>query len=1213
MLQKSKHVVAGVKAWCGQHRLSCIWIFILHLLMLPCYTRVAWKTSNKGIVDVAGILIVGVQQFSAPLAIVCAVAPLALILREAVSFYGRTHRTNGPAANRRSSWILTDLSRLLVATTNIQLPFIVCVCFVAGFPVLSFLDLKKLLLIEAMSLVATICYAINLDRLKPLEPNRFSGFPLAHAVLALGAYLLIVLASLDQVQRVTVRLADDCVMWLGDFYWVRLAAIEQTTMCYGSSIVVLTIVLLCLLDRLPKSRWRGTTLAALIGGALSFFIVGVVAAWLFFGGVSRLTMLPLIAQQAYVGTVLSLAWPLTVIPFLTVAPALIVAFNSYDDRGSKSATPRAYIRRQVLHLVRGHHVLLAIMQQHVTIYSLTLLASLGMPVGVLFGVVDRNLTTLNIWFGATAAWLAPFFSGLIFIEDTYAKAYAAGLLRVIHSTKGHLLVIGYGDLGERFVAAQFRSRSVRYIDLYDDTAASRNVLLPNGELAKVLMRVLVVDKERGRFAATTKTPDQFEIAIADVSQHVPDHATDGRVRFVVPVVVGDGTREDVQRLAGLEHAAFLCCLAGPSGETSPARLVFSRLEALQRVTETKIPALLALHAGRDVAFITNRTVLRSMPVHCIMPEHVGGQNAAHILHAAYVKAHQHNSRPRVLLCGSGKRLFYAIDSFFKELSWHEYDDLVIAECQSKPPLLLLSKDPVFGRLSSQTENDPFRRIEFSRLISRNPRVPNTHSQRARVPTKAFPLALAQVESHYGPLRELLRDYQPDVVLVCDETAEDEIRLLHSVIVNLVRLHTEAATAPGYRFPTVLVSGETGQDHLTRNLEDALVYYSGRMFAANTPSSTADAFPSARMAPSAQQQQGRIPFVGDSLIDILDDPVQRACGLVASYGTHDELPALALPIELSFCTPDHPTELAHKFARLAGYTRSVRDPNGYKKEVSIQNFRVRAGADDGKFEIRTLATLVPFEGMDDTSPLLDWCRVLATGDGAARKRAIETVRFLLWGGDAATLPVLRDGVRECCGMPTCPVEGIHKLVEATGSDAHGNKKDRLEKSIAASFDVASGPNLTGWVDATAPPFDYRPDRPPLASIRLHCKSAAVHGALAGALNALVFRKLKRFKKPAPEYVFNFFNVSGYRCHDARWGETTCYGRIERHVPVTPPNDSIFERVEIHPTLGADEWRDFAQRLATYIGLTPSEPDAGVITLTRASGMLIQTPRACSRQA
>lgn len=1108
-----------------------------------------------------------------------------------------------------------------------------------------------MVIVFTLGLLCTLAYSSQLHWYRTGAEYPYGDFPLTQAFVFGTTYALVLwclTTYLLATVSATVPNAPE-----RHFLWSS----ARFVVAYGVTLMLSWALLYALLRYLDPPTRRPTILVALFYlGPLPVFL-GVAASQANAFLSRSLPDQVLKSGHSWWVVVLGVAWFLTVLPAVGLIPNLALALNEPARRGRlphpgwftawRQTNARQYLEQAQVDLVRGHLLTLTILRQHAPFFVLSLPFSMLVavqPLNVLLGLRlvpwgdPQPFTLVNTWIASTLAWGAPFVTALYFLEDTFARAYAAGLYRTIQRLRDHVLVLGYGDLGRRLVREQFEKQLLPYTSLFEQISLSRNILMPSGRLAKVFVQIAAVDSEENRAGISVRTPDGVQISVADLTQAIHDIARmRGRPRrlenspvdYVIPVVIGDATSDDIQHLSQMQRAAFVACLLRDADGHSASQSILHSLEKASR-NSIRIPAALAIHSSTYVPYVTSTVVWQQLPVHTIFLEHLQGLNAGAVVHAAYVKFKEYTNRaPRVLICGRGRRVGYLLDSFIANLTKETYEEFAIAHEQS-PMLAVMGHDAGLAALGTECLQEHFpgwdawgllnyagltvKRMTSSRFVLRHPMAIHRETGDS-VPalsrmTLHVPLIYHEAQD-YEVFRAVWEALQPDVIVVSAHRPDEELRALQSII-NSVSREPAGGRAPlGIRsgwLPTLFVSGETGKRHMARKFEDALVYYSSLWDSVEMP--VADAFRHFVMpTPEMRRDRDAGRWQGDPLIDVLQDPIERVNGLIRAYDRERLLGANAIAVELHFCDANLAGTLAVNFARLAGYAVGT-DLDPLPARPSFVNARiVHKGL--GQTLFRSFAYLtdacVPAD-RGGFSRVAVVCGKKSVGqprvvqrlqelllDEATLTEPARNYRDLVERDDPSAFATDFDRVRcqfvnqaaQCCGMSTCPVEGFQKVVLAsvrtTPTDeirSGGQAMDRAN-TILAHFMVDK---VSEQDDSLKMPNRTR--SAPYAELRVHCLGAGNPGTIACAVNALLFRTMKpdHARQAGSRFgdaLFNFTYVSSYECHDERFGVITCYGTLEKSEIRELQLPNVLGRIEIRRIRGSDEWLRYAERLVKFL--------------------------------
>lgn len=910
---------------------------------------------------------------------------------------------------------------------------------------------------------------------------------------------------------------------------------------------------------------------------------------------------------------LGFAWTLAAPAIAAALPPW--ALSRYEIRGGRrhSAKPlnMAAFRR---HVTRTHLVSSLILRENAGVFFVNLPLSVAFSLSPLFQLPDKlpALAVASAWIAATLAWTSVLMNRLYLIEDTFARAYAADLHRVVQAQRHQMLVLGYGDIGRRFLYEQFHKETVPFATLADHIDGSSDIVMPSGRIGKVFTRVLIVEGGDPRAKGAILSPDGLYLTTREVSNAIKDadNVDTGRrfVDYVVPSIVGDPSDPRVLQGAGFDDASFVVCAVEEQDGSAASQAVLQRLKELT-ARERWIPAAMTVHTSMLAPYITQRVLDHDLQLHYIFPEHLEGLNAANVLHAAVLKllAVHPDRWPTVAICGHGKRAFYLVDSFLKNLSSSELDSLIGAQ-HGDPRVVLIGKgadgEGAGTELSALSGNGTVGNLTsaglsvgelaFIRLVGRA--TTGEKDGKPWNPVSGGPLAVPVIRQEPHDLavwHKLLANWWPDIVVFADPNAEGELRAMHAVVNSLVRAEA------GKPLPLLVLSGETGRRYEMREFESALVYYSS-LHTTKPGDAGADRY---YLYPSPGLKRTRQSglFRGDCLVDVLDDPVQRLGAMVKAYcprGPGPQNDARRIPLELNFCIADQTSVMATTLAWMSGL-RPVAPPNGHGDFPSLSNAKVIPLPGD-EFVVRSFAYMSSspaglepsFERLTVSgatcTKLADPLRVLelllrpsAPGSVSMRQRlaavtdpAAFTHDFEPYAKQAVT------HIQRCCGMLNCPIEATHKVA---GSSAQTIASRTIRPAdLRAGHGKALLKHFTFDDSGKEPPPVQTTDKG-FASIRLTCRNGKKAGTLAQALNALLFRSLVP-SEDAPAWVFNSTYVSAYECHDERYAVFTCYGALEPPLSnrAVPAIDDVLEQIEIKPVRDADAWADYAARLCSHLG-------------------------------
>jgi hypothetical protein len=794
------------------------------------------------------------------------------------------------------------------------------------------------LLFPLAPLLLTVLFSVRTPMARRGIANAYADFPFLKTVLFVTFYTLFVAGLLYPRQGA--------------------GAVNHVTQGYGGA-ATLTILHTCvfvslywiaeILDIharpriLPKVLLAAATVCSCL--SISYFVAGNGPFW--------------------AGSRVALMWRLSLVPIIGILPVLAVrsvgrqprvrTARRRRTRVSHSPAPPQWVRRRigsvvrhvsaliqqmVIDIIRGQLVVSTIVQRHLHFFII------GLPLSAVFPPTTSS--TFSLWFAATLGWVGPLMIGLAYINDTCANAYYDGLRRAIHHLREHVLILGYGDLGRRVSSELWEKKIVPYTSLFEHIGRSQNILLPNGTLAKVLLRLAAVEVDQSTLSHVARSPSGPTLGVHDISDviAVTTEADRPSASIVIPVVIGDATAEEIQDYARLAAAGFVACTIRQRQTAEPAQRLLQRLESLAN-EGINVPAVLALYSSAYIQHVTERVMRTALPVHWILTSHLEGSNAANVAYASYaarslaVRRRTEPQRPEtILICGRGPRLIYFVDTIIKSAEKGAYNrsdapaivimtgDDALAELVAPRTACIAPRPPVqaTGAPPSEHHLQP-ETLRFYPLITRVPTGIDETSEYLR--GKPYEVSvIRQDPASYQAVNAVIDRFRPDIVVILDYEAETEFRLMNYVFTNTYRRATDPSLT-GEKLPLVFVSGETGKPYLQAYFRRGLAYYAGvRTSRVPAEQETGPGQGIDRSSRAHDLARGA-PFV-----DVLDDPTARILALARAY--LDKSPAKKRVVELHFCESDVPSAIVHRLAALSG--RTFIAPPGSPAPLSLANTR-----------------------------------------------------------------------------------------------------------------------------------------------------------------------------------------------------------------------------------------------------------------------------------
>ena len=658
--------------------------------------------------------------------------------------------------------------------------------------------------------------------------------------------------------------------------------------------------------------------------------------------------------------VLSLGYVVTILPVAVFTPVLAITTLRPLPFARRGSLLKNCFFPLYLNMIRGHLLLMSIFKTASPFFLLS------MPFGItvsLYPVFTRlgfltdtkvsHWVLLNIFFAANLAWIAPLLLSLLHLEETCSKAYANRMIRTIQQLGNHIVILGTGDVGRGFLTAMVDREKVALKTAFDHFFYARNILQPNGRLAKLNLKLLLIDKRKELFRHITPFSGDcllgsFEIAPCPMSKKGDWHKRN--LDILIPAIIGDAGQREVRFLARLEKSRFVASLIR---DFEQPFAVLRHLQALSRHREAGgahvPPTLLRINSSTHLPYFSFQAALDALPVHLIHPEMLKGVNLGNAL-SQLIEADIATGNPKiknVIITGQWQQAQYFLDALMKDLRCEDAYTVVkdvnffLVSSKDQQELCLRSVEFMADGTILKPVGDVLRNPESMGTLARvkaefgNLRVAlwsqltirsfTCHKEKAsnghngarseisgmdrhpiRYPVYIIPMEMTAFES----ASRILDAVCPDVFVISDFLAEEELRTLDSVFSGLNNWWRHRTSQKTF-FPLLFISAETGSKNMARNLADGMIYYTAlRKYFFNEEKS----FYPADSSPIYSSLEER--FGMNNAIDVLEDVVERCVGV---YEAHVDDAGERRPnaFEMNFCVPDQHGCLAQTIADLTG--------------------------------------------------------------------------------------------------------------------------------------------------------------------------------------------------------------------------------------------------------------------------------------------------------
>ncbi len=609
-----------------------------------------------------------------------------------------------------------------------------------------------------------------------------------------------------------------------------------------------------------------------------------------------------------------------------------------------------------------------------------LLIAVGGNRGLLAGLMGSD--QILFIFTLVAAWLSPLIYAGVHLDRTFGMYFNTRLANLVLSMRGHLVVLGYGDLGQRVVKRELDKRLQRepphvpwwrrLRPPWRQAAALRRrkyylrrdwlerTVSPELNIESLCNNVIVVDRNSDNFifAATNDVLGSFGVVSAwetlPASGRDRGTAMEGkrerrrerlpRPRILVPVIQGDATEPFTLARVNLERARFLLSMVS---QEERVREIFTH------AAECGLRAIICVSRSDQINNLTYKA--SRYPITLVYPKQHSGLALGQRLLAAVLKVKsrlpQARGYPRIMVIGLNKS-----NHFMLETLWHNWprpDDARRAEVFSdmlrfvvtdEPPASATfeartAPAPPSGRQARETgsANSPSGRTLspptlFNRVWRSNYLTGFRHrsegTELGPLPVEVPTCVMKMDEG--GVLERCFREFGPEIVVINDDNPGKSSMLLIRCVNTLERLKYER---DDFRFPLILMSAAHGDEAGKRDIGDAFRYYEALTHLyRDYPGSEHPRHAHYRREPPRR-------LVGDSIHDGLADAEEIISGVRDNWMLADEPQAQIAPagtsssevFELNTCLPNLSGALAELAARLAGLEFS------YRQEDSPEEF------------------------------------------------------------------------------------------------------------------------------------------------------------------------------------------------------------------------------------------------------------------------------------
>ena len=761
---------------------------------------------------------------------------------------------------------------------------------------------------------------------------------------------------------------------------------------------------------------------------------------------------------------------------------------------------------------------------------------------------------LNIWIGSLLLWGGPLVASLTNLHGTLTWAIKTNVSRSLSRAEDHVVLVGYGDLARRVIRGLFDSHvlDVNYDrDCWD-------LVLPNGGRAALLQGIVAVDINQEAFEITFPVGGSTAGVIRLDVDPFDTGPTPAFGTYILGVC-GDANQRQSLEAARSNYARNVVCLARDTNA------VYSVTDYLRSSTNRKsVAAVFSAHGSSAPAFLAYRAF--TSPVAFLHLAQARGAVMGQTIANALEGLPGSRQAKRVLLIGSSSEALYIVEGLIKAAGSRAATILdPVVGIQSDSDYYELRKSPKRGKGRWKG----WTKLQYEPMVGflKQTGWPDTGLQPHLVELRYT----QRDPGHESSVLQTFRDYRPDVVVIAEQSASRQLRIVRAVYGAVSLYHEELAHPEREGIQRLVVAIETGRPGRADNAGDAMAYFYRRQ----------------RIQKSAlgvryPRQFGFSDHLnhvlsGDLAVDVLDDPATRIVSLMQAHRRSSS-------VEVGLCLRSYPGALAWALCMAAGLKPESTDTAFLDAEKpSLSGTRMFAGRSNVQYITAT-------------------ARLRAGANPESHESAV-TRASLLPNGHAGVLPDLEQ-----------LFPGMVQDTEHDMSDASWWCKDCPEMRgctvvthrKTAITRMSSNNHLTtpyywrGTTDGVEPlDRDFDTESIP-ARIVCSVHKAEQSGALATVLSFLRFTKaVPRYTNPAPtaasKPILNLRYVMDDPCHSYNYTVVTLHGNLE-HWPgrkIFGQNTSIdrgrhddpegvlpLGDMLLRPMGDFERWEEYARGLATF---------------------------------
>lgn len=549
-------------------------------------------------------------------------------------------------------------------------------------------------------------------------------------------------------------------------------------------------------------------------------------------------------------------------------------------------------------------------------------------------------------FTLLAAWVSPLVYAGVYVDRTFTTYFNTKLANLILDMRGHLVVFGYGHLGQRVVDRELLKIRRQQAE-QPRTRRFEKIVSPELDIEELCPSLIIVDRDLSKllFSASTDFLGDFGV-VAALEEHAgsPAAAHDQtgkpqrghRHRILAPMVQGDVTEPFTMSRVNFERAGFLISTVSQEERIR---------EVFDRAAGAGLRAIICVSRSDQMVNLTYKAT--RYPITFVYPKQDSGLALGQRLIAGVLKILPQlppgRKTPSIMVVGLNKSNHYMLETL-----WHAWpgDNLKQRAAEFSRMLRFVIRGgesvhpmPRLPQAASDSVNEANDAQQELFLLPRATSAQTFFSWWWRCnfitgfrfpPGPAgrrplyFPVPTCLMQSNEsGILEHCLDEFKPDIVVINDDEVDRSHMYFLKLINSLERLKFER---PDFHLPLILMGGAHGGDAEQKDIGDAFHLYDAltRLYQDRpTPGHP-------RYAHFRRRRPRRL--IGDSAHDALADTEEIISGIRDNWQLAAEAPLSVLAsesdderrendwgesVELNACLSNVPGALPALSGRLAG--------------------------------------------------------------------------------------------------------------------------------------------------------------------------------------------------------------------------------------------------------------------------------------------------------